>query len=53
MTSPTRPKHALIQCHSTLTPFLRGRITQGAGAVRGIEVFVELVGELALAAGFR
>ena len=27
-------------------------ITQGAGAVRGVEVFVELVGELAVVAGF-
>lgn len=27
-------------------------ITQGAGAVRGLEVFVELVGELAVEAGF-
>ncbi|MBL9180587.1 MAG: hypothetical protein JNN17_00405 [Verrucomicrobiaceae bacterium] len=27
-------------------------ITQGAGAVRGVEVFVEPVGELAVAAGF-
>ena len=27
-------------------------ITQGAGAVRGVEVFVELVGERAVVAGF-
>lgn len=27
-------------------------MTQGAGAVRGVEVFVELVGELAMVAGF-
>jgi len=27
-------------------------ITQSAGAVRGVEVFVELVGELAVVAGF-
>jgi len=27
-------------------------ITQGAGAVRGVEVFVELAGELAVVAGF-
>ena len=27
-------------------------ITQGAGAVRGVEVFVELFGELAVVAGF-
>ena len=27
-------------------------ITQGARAVRGVEVFVELVGELAVVAGF-
>lgn len=27
-------------------------ITQGAGAVRGVEVFVELVGELAVVTGF-
>ncbi len=27
-------------------------ITQGAGAVCGVEVFVELVGELAVVAGF-
>ena len=27
-------------------------ITQGAGALRGVEVFVELVGELAVVAGF-
>ncbi len=29
-----------------------GWITQGAGAVRGVEMFVELVGELAVVAGF-
>ncbi|MBK8093109.1 MAG: hypothetical protein IPK32_14260 [Verrucomicrobiaceae bacterium] len=27
-------------------------ITQGAGAVRGVEMFVELIGELAVVAGF-
>jgi hypothetical protein len=32
--------------------FSEAWITQGAGAVRGVEVFVELVGELAVVAGF-